>query len=103
MMLKKNFVSGSDKLRETSKGFSHLVVKGTNIKEIKKIFNIVHRRRRIVHSDSKVQENQGAGVGLMESVQIESVQMESESVAHDQQPSPPHPQQNQESQGSMSQ
>ena len=44
----------------------------------------VHRRRLVIHADSEVQENQGAGVGI-----IESVHEDSDSVAHDQQPPPP--------------
>ena len=44
-----------------------------------------HRHRHVVHHDSEVQQNQGAGAGLIESAQHESAQMESDSVAHDQQ------------------
>ena len=54
----------------------------------------VHRRRSVIHHDSEVQENQGAGVGI-----IESVQGESESADHSQPPPP----QNHESQESTSQ
>ena len=49
----------------------------------------VHRCRHVSHHDSEVQENQESGAGL-----IESVQGDSDSVAHDQQHPPP---QNQES------
>ena len=56
----------------------------------------LHRRRNVIHHDSEVQENQGAGVGV-----IESAPRDSESVAHGQQPPPPP--QNQESQESTSQ
>ena len=48
----------------------------------------VHHRRNVIHNDSDVQENQGAGVGI-----IESLQRDSESTDHSQQPPPP---QNQE-------
>ena len=36
----------------------------------------VHRRRHVIHNDSAVQENQETGVGIIESVQQESVQRE---------------------------
>ena len=48
----------------------------------------VHRRRHVIHQDSEVQENQESEAAI-----IESVQENSDSVAHDQQHPPP---QNQE-------
>ena len=42
MMLKKNFVSDSDKLQGVSKGFSHLLIEGSNIKEKIQDDSVVH-------------------------------------------------------------
>ena len=96
MMLKKNFDSGSDKHQEASKGLSYLLVEGAEIKEIHSFIVVVMSIIMI----QKLQENQGASVGVIESTHQESAPMESESVAHDQQPPPP---QNHESQESTSQ
>ena len=61
----------------------------------------VHRRRHVIHHDSDAQENQGAGVDLMESIQVESAQMDQSQLLMIS--NLPPPQQNQESQESTSQ
>ena len=96
MIIKKPFVSGSDRFPEASIELLTPPRRGSGDQGD----SSVHRRRHVIHHDSEVQENQGAGVGVIESVQQESAQLESESVAHDQQPPPP---QNHESQESTSQ
>ena len=77
------------RLSQASNEFPHLLVEGAEIKEIQVFFVVV------AHHDSDVQANQGPGVGV-----IESVQRDSDSVAHDQQPPPP---QNHDSRESTSQ
>ena len=81
------------RLRQASrsiKRFSHLCVEGASIKEIHSTQDdsAVHRHRQIIHSGSDDHGIKGAGVGLMDPSQVESVQLATESV-HVQHPPPP--------------
>ena len=57
MMLKKNFDSGSDRLQEASKEFSHLLVEGAEIKEIR-VFTVIIMSLIVIQKFKTIRERE---------------------------------------------